>query len=317
MHDSDDLPSRPPRQPARRAGGRADRPCTPVPTRGVAAQGERHDGAPGGSGDQLAALIRIERAIRHRRDQVEGTSVTGDPRARWDGSLGALWPPGEGHRRCRDHVRRHKLIASNRRARRDYELLDVVEAGVVLTGSEVKSLRLGHVQLADGFARWQRRTLVGVHISPYQFATEPVPRPEPPASRSSIVIEIDRLQARRPGEAGPRAAEPVLPRRPGQGRASPRPWATQGRPASGDRRAGLEREIDRALGRIPAQRSGASTILRAGYGRGRLTFSPTGLTGFDVSDDGRGLRPELLRLAKRGTNKNCHRAVRSRRLIFR
>ena len=67
-----------------------------------------------------------------------------------------------------------KLIASNRRARHDYELLDVVEAGVVLSGSEVKSLRLGQVQLADGFARGDAGELwlEGVHISPYQFATD-------------------------------------------------------------------------------------------------------------------------------------------------
>ena len=70
-----------------------------------------------------------------------------------------------------------KLIASNRRARHDYDVLDTVEAGVVLTGSEVKSLRLGQVQLADGFARGDAGELwlEGVHIAPYQFATDTVP----------------------------------------------------------------------------------------------------------------------------------------------
>lgn len=63
-------------------------------------------------------------------------------------------------------------LASNRKARHDYEILDVVEAGIVLVGSEVKSLRAGQVQLVDAYARilngemW----LDGVHISPYQFA---------------------------------------------------------------------------------------------------------------------------------------------------
>jgi SsrA-binding protein len=65
-----------------------------------------------------------------------------------------------------------KPIASNRRARFDYAILDTIETGIVLQGSEVKSLRLGHVQLADAYARvldgaiW----LDGVHIPPYQFA---------------------------------------------------------------------------------------------------------------------------------------------------
>ena len=63
-------------------------------------------------------------------------------------------------------------IASNRRARHDYSVLDVVEAGLVLQGSEVKSLRLGQVQLADAYARWSdgELWLEGVHIAPYQFA---------------------------------------------------------------------------------------------------------------------------------------------------
>jgi SsrA-binding protein len=45
-----------------------------------------------------------------------------------------------------------KVIASNRRARHDYEILDTYEAGIVLTGTEVKSLRAGHASLTDAFA---------------------------------------------------------------------------------------------------------------------------------------------------------------------
>ena len=92
-----------------------------------------------------------------------------------------------------------KLIASNRRARYDYEVLDVVEAGIVLTGSEVKSLRLGHVQLADGFGRGEggELWLEGVHIAPYQFATD-VGAHDPDRRRKLLLHrdEIDRLQAR-------------------------------------------------------------------------------------------------------------------------
>jgi len=46
-----------------------------------------------------------------------------------------------------------KLVASNRRARHDYEVLDVVEAGIALVGTEVKSFRDGKVQLKDSYAR--------------------------------------------------------------------------------------------------------------------------------------------------------------------
>lgn len=65
-----------------------------------------------------------------------------------------------------------KLVASNRRARRNYEVLETVEAGVVLRGSEVKSLRLGHVQMSDAFARFDGREvwLQSLHIAPYENA---------------------------------------------------------------------------------------------------------------------------------------------------
>ena len=65
-----------------------------------------------------------------------------------------------------------KLIASNRRARHDYAISDTVEAGIVLLGSEVKSLREAQVQLADGYARIRdgELWLEGVNIAPYGFA---------------------------------------------------------------------------------------------------------------------------------------------------
>src|SRR3954470_8724538 len=65
-----------------------------------------------------------------------------------------------------------KVVASNRKARRDFSVLETVEAGLVLVGSEVKSLREGHVQLADAYARIAdgEAWLEGVHIAPYAFA---------------------------------------------------------------------------------------------------------------------------------------------------
>ncbi|MDX6399169.1 MAG: SsrA-binding protein [Gaiellaceae bacterium] len=62
-----------------------------------------------------------------------------------------------------------KLIAENRRARHDYELLDRVEAGIVLTGTEVKSLREGRVTLAHAYAdvRDTEVWLIGADIAVY------------------------------------------------------------------------------------------------------------------------------------------------------
>ena len=65
-----------------------------------------------------------------------------------------------------------KVVARNRRARHDYEILDVVEAGIALVGTEVKSLREGKIQLKDSYARLEggELWLVGVHVSPYAQA---------------------------------------------------------------------------------------------------------------------------------------------------
>ena len=62
-----------------------------------------------------------------------------------------------------------KLIAENRRSRHDYELLERVEAGIVLTGTEVKALRAGHAQLGQAYAdvRGGEMWLVGASISEY------------------------------------------------------------------------------------------------------------------------------------------------------
>ena len=66
-----------------------------------------------------------------------------------------------------------RIVASNRRARHDYDILDTFECGIVLQGSEVKSLRDGKAQLADSYARVDdgELWLFGVHIPPWQFAT--------------------------------------------------------------------------------------------------------------------------------------------------
>jgi SsrA-binding protein len=91
-----------------------------------------------------------------------------------------------------------KVVASNRKARYDYEILDTFEAGMALVGSEVKSLRAGQVQLKDGFASiYQGEAwLESVHIAPYSFAEDGGHEPE---RRRKLLLhrrEIDRLLGR-------------------------------------------------------------------------------------------------------------------------
>lgn len=66
----------------------------------------------------------------------------------------------------------HKVVAKNRRARHDYEILETHEAGIALVGTEVKSVREGQIQLKDSYAREEggELWLVGVHIAPYSQA---------------------------------------------------------------------------------------------------------------------------------------------------
>lgn len=76
------------------------------------------------------------------------------------------------------------VVASNRRARHDYEILQTVEAGIMLRGSEVKSLRESKVTLSDAYARIvaDELWLIGLHISPYSHA----------ASHTGHLVDRDR-----------------------------------------------------------------------------------------------------------------------------
>jgi SsrA-binding protein len=62
-----------------------------------------------------------------------------------------------------------KTIAQNRKARHDYIIEDTLEAGIALTGTEIKSIREGHVNLQDSYARIDRGEawLVGAHVAPW------------------------------------------------------------------------------------------------------------------------------------------------------
>ncbi|WP_126379305.1 SsrA-binding protein SmpB [Desulfovibrio ferrophilus] len=91
-----------------------------------------------------------------------------------------------------------KLIATNKNARRYYEILDTVEAGIALMGSEVKSLRESKVSFKDGYVRIDANGawLVGVHIAPYEFATHFGHEPERPRQLLLHRREIDSLAAK-------------------------------------------------------------------------------------------------------------------------
>jgi len=88
-----------------------------------------------------------------------------------------------------------KTVAVNRRARHDYAVEETLEAGIVLTGTEIKSIRAGKVNLADAYARIERDEawLIGAHIAPFEQANRY--NHEPKRTRKLLLrrSEIDEL----------------------------------------------------------------------------------------------------------------------------
>ena len=66
-----------------------------------------------------------------------------------------------------------KVLAQNRKANHDYTILETIEAGMVLTGTEIKSVRQARINLKDGYVSLKQGEafLVGVHISPFELGT--------------------------------------------------------------------------------------------------------------------------------------------------
>ena len=91
-----------------------------------------------------------------------------------------------------------KLVASNRKARHDFTIEDVFEAGLVLSGTEVKALRAGRASLVDGFCSIDggQAWLEGVHIPEYAHGTWSNHAPRRKRKLLLHRIEIDRLDQR-------------------------------------------------------------------------------------------------------------------------
>ena len=91
-----------------------------------------------------------------------------------------------------------KTVALNRKARHDFTIDETFEAGLVLTGTEIKSIRAGKVQLSDAYARVERDEawLIGAHIAPFEGGNRY--NHEPKRNRKLLLrrSEIDELLGR-------------------------------------------------------------------------------------------------------------------------
>ena len=93
-----------------------------------------------------------------------------------------------------------KIIAQNKKAYHDYDILEKIEAGIVLTGDEVKSLRAGQVSMVGSFAaiRNGEMTLVNCRISPYEKAYQK--KDEDAAARTRVLLLHKRQTLKLLGE---------------------------------------------------------------------------------------------------------------------
>jgi SsrA-binding protein len=95
-----------------------------------------------------------------------------------------------------------KTVAVNRRARHEYAVDETLEAGLVLTGTEIKSIRAGRVSLAEAYARIERGEawLIGAHIAPYEQGNrnnhEPIRTRKLLLHRDQIAELVGRTQAK-------------------------------------------------------------------------------------------------------------------------
>jgi SsrA-binding protein len=91
-----------------------------------------------------------------------------------------------------------RTVATNRRARHEFDILEVVEAGLVLRGTEVKSLRAGQVTFKDSYATMRNGEawLLGCHIAPYSHGTDANHDPERDRKLLLHGREIARLTGR-------------------------------------------------------------------------------------------------------------------------
>jgi SsrA-binding protein len=142
-----------------------------------------------------------------------------------------------------------ETMAVNRRARHEYEISDTFEAGIVLTGTEIKSIRAGKVNLADAYARVEKGEawLIGAHIAPYEAGNRY--NHEPRRDRKLLLhrAEINQLMGR--AAAKGLTVVPLRLYLTGKGRAKLELGLARGKQLHDKRRAIAERDMRRNLER--------------------------------------------------------------------
>lgn len=149
------------------------------------------------------------------------------------------------------------ILASNRRALHEYHILEKLEAGIALRGTEVKSVRAGRVQLQEAFVEFRNGEayLVGAHVSAYSHGNRENHEPERARKLLMHRREIDRLFGRSRGKG-----HTVVPLKMylSGGRVKVEIALAVGKQQHDKRQAARERELDREV---------AEAMSRANKGR--------------------------------------------------
>ena len=142
-------------------------------------------------------------------------------------------------------------IALNRRARHEYSIDETFEAGIALTGTEIKSIRARKVNLSDAYARVEKGEawLIGLHIAPFEQASKQRGNHEPKRTRKLLLhrSEIDEIMGR-----AARKGQTIIPLRlylNGQGRAKVELGLGRGKQQHDRRRDIAERDSQREVAR--------------------------------------------------------------------
>ena len=141
-----------------------------------------------------------------------------------------------------------ETVALNRRARYEYDVLESLEAGIALMGSEIKSIRAGHANLAEGYARFKdgELWLYNVHIAPYLSARA---NHEPTRPRRLLLHRKELAEIERTLREQPRTTVVPLRLYLQRGMAKVALGVVRGRRAYDKRQAIAEREAGRAMQR--------------------------------------------------------------------
>ena len=154
-------------------------------------------------------------------------------------------------------------VAQNRKARHDYDVVETLESGIALQGSEVKSIRDGKVQLRDAYARVERGEvwLHGMHVSPYAFASSfGAHEPERPRKLLLHRREIEELRTKTQQQSLTLVPLSVYFK---DGRAKVEVALARGRKTYDKRHAIASRDAEREVAR---------TVARSRRGEGRATI---------------------------------------------